>query len=74
LKRKGYGSIVDVSACRPDMIADLGRRKGAMLAEDVGDRGADGLARLLLVAATCTRQSILHISPRVAESAINTTR
>jgi hypothetical protein len=33
LKRKGYGSIVDVSACRPDMLGDLGGRKGALLAE-----------------------------------------
>jgi hypothetical protein len=32
------------------MIGDLGRRKGAMLAEDVGDRRAYGVARLLLVA------------------------
>jgi hypothetical protein len=33
LKRKGYGSIVDVSACRPDMLGDLGGRKGALLAK-----------------------------------------
>jgi hypothetical protein len=50
LKGKGYGSIVDVSACRPDMIGDLGGRKGAMLAQDVGDRRADGRLCLRLVA------------------------
>src|SRR3984893_16228207 len=50
LQRKGYGSIADVSACRPDMLGDLGGRKGALLAETVSDRRADGLARLRLVA------------------------
>jgi hypothetical protein len=50
LKRKGYGSIADVSLCRLDTIGDLGRRKGAILAQDVGDRRADELARVLLVA------------------------
>src|ERR1700719_2832025 len=53
LQRKGYGSIADVSACRPDMLGDLAGRKGAMLAENVGDGRADGLARLRLVA--CVR-------------------
>ena len=50
LQRKGYGSIADVSACRPDMLGDLGGRKGALLAENVSDRRAYGLARLRLVA------------------------
>jgi hypothetical protein len=31
--KRGYGSIVDDSACRPDMLGDLGGRKGALLAE-----------------------------------------
>jgi hypothetical protein len=50
LQRKGYGSIADVSACRPDMLGDLGGRKGALLVESVSDRRAYGLARLRLVA------------------------
>src|ERR1700732_5216445 len=48
LQRKGYGSIADVSACRPDMLGDLGGRKGALLAKNVSDRRANGLARLRL--------------------------
>jgi transposase len=42
LQRKGYGSVADVSACRPDILGDLGGRKGALLAENVSDRRADG--------------------------------
>src|SRR6202047_1566672 len=56
LQRKGYGSSADVSACRPDMLGDLGGRKGALLAKNVSDRRADGLARLRLVA--CLRLAI----------------
>ena len=37
MQRKGYGSIVDVSACRPDLLGDLGGGKGALLAENVSD-------------------------------------
>ena len=50
MKRKGYGPIVDVSACGLDVLGDLGGRKGAMLVEDRGDRGADGLARICVAA------------------------
>jgi len=37
------------------MLGDLGGRKGALLAENVSDRRADGLARLRLVAASDLR-------------------
>ena len=40
------GSIVDVSACRPDLLGDLDGRKSALLVENVSDRPADCLARL----------------------------
>src|SRR6202045_4993167 len=63
LQRKGYGSIADVSACRPDMLGNLAGRKGALLAKNVSDRRADGLARLRLVA--CLRLAFwLWLWPR----------
>jgi hypothetical protein len=45
LQRKGYCSAADLLTRRLDMPGDLGRRNGAVLGQDFGDRRADGLAR-----------------------------
>src|SRR5271163_4971985 len=50
LQRKGYGSIVDSSACGLHTLGDLSSRYGAMLVKNLCDRRADGLTWRCLTA------------------------